>query len=453
MQIIQPSKDGTIEAVSVQYVLDNLDALKRNSVPVFRGLKNANGDLKPQRVEPDLAASVPEAERGQKLFLVDRAWKRTLFTSSDTFNAQLAPFAGKSPEERARAVSALKQVIAQLKAEQADPGEKAQAIMDSVKDVFLLNKASLKLKPAEVSEHEKSVAKDTESIISSAMEMADDPALVEGLFAGFQSLSNGQTVNHVLRVFATYSGFVKHYNNQHQAGLVPSLRRIFPRTYLDHYREFVPALKPELLPADSLLTSDNLLQLSKFKPEDMKELALGAFLHDIGKMGNLDYFESDSGYDPAQIRQHVFLSAGLILMNYGADHNLARLLAGDHHNAMNHGDGYGVTRLEREKGRRKPAALERALSSTMEGFVSGQALGFLPVEMLAVADVYDAMIDTSRTYKKALSSAEAVVFLEETMAAKQKLDPVLVDLFIDYLRSNGVDVPDNRGFLYKLRTA
>jgi response regulator RpfG family c-di-GMP phosphodiesterase len=254
-------------------------------------------------------------------------------------------------------------------------------------------------------------------------------------------------------VFATFSGFIKHYNHEHQGGLVPNLRRVFPRKYLPQYRELVPALAPGLMPADTLLTSDNLLQLSKFKPEDMKELALGAFLHDIGKMGNLDYFESDSSYDPVQIRQHVYLSAGLILMNYGNEHNLARMLAGDHHNAMNHTDGYGVTRMEREKGHRKTAELERALSSTAEGFISGQSLGYLPVEMLAVADVYDAMTDSSRTYKKAMTPAEAVVFLEEKMAAQRKLDPVLVDLFVDYLRANGIDVPDDRGFQHKFKTA
>jgi len=94
----------------------------------------------------------------------------------------------------------------------------------------------------------------------------------------------------------------------------------------------------------------------------MKEWALGAFLHDIGKIANLDYFESASAYDAEQIRQHVFLGAGLILMNYGTEHEEARLMAAAHHNALFRTGGYGVIRLEREKGLRKLAPVERCIS-------------------------------------------------------------------------------------------
>ena len=45
---------------------------------------------------------------------------------------------------------------------------------------------------------------------------------------------------------------------------------------------------------------------------------------------------------------------------------------------------------------------------------------------------------------------EAAAFLEDTMAASGKLDPVLVDLYIDFLRTQGVEVPASRGFRQKL---
>jgi hypothetical protein len=37
------------------------------------------------------------------------------------------------------------------------------------------------------------------------------------------------------------------------------------------------------------------------------------------------------------------------------------------------------------------------------------------------------------------------------MAAAGKLDPVLVDLYIDFLRSQGVTVPEDRGFDHKIK--
>jgi hypothetical protein len=319
--------------------------------------------------------------------------------------------------------------------------------METVSRTFLLNKASLKPKALDVGPAERSVAEDTQSIVSSALEMSEDPALAAGLFAGFQGLSNGQTINHVLRVFTSYNGFLRYFNVQHQARSVQTLRRVFLPVYGDRYRKLLPDLAPHLM------TSDQVLQLRAFEPHELREYSLGAFLHDIGKVGNLDYFESDAGYDPNQIRQHVFLGAGLILMNYGVDHEGARLLAGDHHNALGHPGGYGVTRLEREKGLRPPQETVRVLSASAEGFISGQALGWLPTEMLAVADVYDAMTDDSRSYKKPMSPAEAAAFLDDTMAAQGKLDSVLVDLYIDFLRDRGLDIPADRGFGAKARGA
>ena len=45
MQVVQPSETGTIIPVTVQYVLDHLEALNDNSIPVYRALKRADGTI------------------------------------------------------------------------------------------------------------------------------------------------------------------------------------------------------------------------------------------------------------------------------------------------------------------------------------------------------------------------------------------------------------------------
>ena len=449
MPPIQPAApgQGNLLPVSASYVLEHLSDLTSHSIPVFRVLKNAHGELRAEAVDPLSAHKVPENERDRKHFLVERNWMPRVFAQNDTFDAQLEPLLAETPEQRTAAVAALRSTLAELKSRDVAPEAKARVIMDSVSQTFLLNKASLKTRVQEVTFHERTLSKDTDAIVGTALEMAEDPALMAGLFACFEGLSNGQTINHILRVFVSFTGFSTYYNDLHQNRLSPQLRKAFPSVYLDSYRRLLPDIGP------TLMTSDQLLQLPALGFFERKEYALGAFLHDIGKMGNIDYFESEAPYDPAQIQQHVFLGAGLILMNYGNTHDGARLLAGDHHNALGRAGGYGITRLERERGMRKPLETIRVLSGTSDGFVTGEALGWLPVEMLAVADVYDAMTDNSRTYKKAMSSSEAAVFLEDTMAGAGKLDPVLVDLYIDFLRTQGVTVPENRGFAWKIASA
>lgn len=431
--------------VTTSYVLEHREALESHDIPVYRVLRSPSGELRAEAVPPGSALEVPVAERDKKTYLVDREWMHKVFSEEDPFEAELEELAEVGPQERTRALSALKTSLAALKAEAAAPMVQAQAIMDTVTRAFLLNKASLRVWDSGLGPQERTLARETTSIVGTVVEMAENPAVVSGLLTLFQGLSNGQTVNHVTRVFATYTGFLKYYNHLHQQRLPQALRRVFPSVYLPHYRAILPGV-PE-----HLLVSDQVLQLPAFDAFATREFALGAFLHDIGKMGNIDYFESDATYDAKQIQQHVFLSAGLILENYGTEHEGARLLAGDHHNALGHPQGYGLTRWERERGSRPPVETVRSLSGLADGFVSGQALGWLPVEMLAVADVYDAMIDDSRSYKKPMSPALAVVFLEDTMAAQGKLDPVLVDLYIDFLRTQKRDVPDDRGFLFKTR--
>jgi len=443
VKIIQPSKEGTIIAFTVQYVLDNLEVLKKNDIPVYRGVNTPDGMIKPQRVDPSVAATLPASDLDRRLFLIDGDWHQRLFSQHDTFDAVLEPIRRKSAEEKATAVRELKAVMGSIRHSKDDTMTKAQLIMDTVQQTLQYNKAGLRGRPDEVTVHEKSIAKDTESIVEAVLEQVEKPEIIRGLFSTFQSMSNGQTINHQLRVFTSFSGFLKYYNRQHASRFVADLRQIFPHVYRDYYRKMLPKV------LESKLTSDNLLEFPSINAFDGREYALGAFLHDIGKMGNIDYFESAAKFDATQIQEHVFLSAGLILMNYGNNHDVARLMAGDHHNALGKPNGYGLSRRERETGVHKLVEPEKVLASKSMDFISGLALGFLPTEMLAVVDIYDAMTDPSREYKKPMTPTEAVIFLEDTMVAEGKLDPVLVDLYIDFLRTQAIDVPADRGFQFK----
>jgi hypothetical protein len=220
---------------------------------------------------------------------------------------------------------------------------------------------------------------------------------------------------------------------------------VFENEFADIYRYIMGPMP------NHLFVSDNIVPLPLISPPEMKRYALGAFLHDIGKMANLDYFESDLAYDPNQIRQHVFISVQLILMNYGTEHEDARLMAGDHHNALFHKDGYGLTRLERERGMRPPLETERCISGIADEFTTGKAKGFLPTEILAICDIYDAMTDASRTYKKAMTPNEAVAFMFDKPMSAGKIDPVLFSLFVDFLHSTKLDVDLTYGMDYKIK--
>lgn len=438
---------GNTVAVDAMFLLKNRFDFQANKIPVYRIIKTADGKLEVLPVRYEWIEALSVNARNLKQFVVPKDWEsRIPPPSEDPLVGKVQEQLARAPEERAREVAAIRHTLDDLKRSDAHPVAKAKAIMEAVEEVFTINKASLKLNRSDVTVNERTVAGETQGVVSAVLGMVESSDTVHSLFEAFKSLSNGQTLNHISRVFTTMTAFLHFFNKMHQLRAGQGLRLIFNEQYGDYYRQILPELKPHLFNAD------NIIQMPSINPPELKKYALGAFLHDIGKLGNLDYFESDASYSATEVRQHVFLSSGLILMNYGIDHEEARLMAGDHHNALFHKDGYGVSRLEREKGIRKPLEVERCIGASADDFIAGRALGFLPTEMLAIVDIYDAMIDASRTYKKAMSPEEAIAFMEEKPVASGKLDPVLFDIFIDFLHEQKAPIPEDTGLMFKIRS-
>lgn len=414
-------------------------------IPVYRVRKQAEGKMEAETVSLSWLFSLTSDDFNQEYLIVSKNWRERLPNKDiDPFATKLDAYSSLQPKERVKEVTEIRLALDEIKKSEAHPMSKAKAIMDAVEKTFLLNKASLKLHKADVTINERMVASETQGIVSAALGMVEEVQTSSMLFEAFKSLSNGQTLNHIGRVFSMMASLMHYYNSLFNKRIFQTIRPVFNDTYIEAYRNILPKLK------DHLFVMDNLIPLPLIEPPAMKEYALGAFLHDIGKIANLDYFESDALYNSQEIRQHVFLSSGLILMNYGVDHEKARLMAGDHHNALFHKEGYGVTRLEREKGMRKLDEVQRCIGVTADDFMAGRSLGFLPTELLAIVDIYDAMTDSSRIYKKVMTPTEALLFMIEKPVSKGILDPVLFDIFVDFIRSTHSEVPVHMGLAWKI---
>jgi len=394
------------------------------------GMKS-NGRVDAVLTTPEAVCALTGEELSGAYYLISKeALAAILERPADPLEQRTEMYEAMRPAERTKVLRAIRSKLQNIQNSDAHPMAKAKAIMDTVEHSFSINKASMKVQLQSSSVHVREIASETAQVVNSALSMIESSETAVMLFEAFKGLSNGQTLNHVTRVFSLTAAYFHFYNLQVQERLAQKVRLAFRARYYDAYRVILPSLD------EHLFTSDNLIPLPLIEPPVMKEWALGAFLHDIGKIANLDYFESASAYDAEQIRQHVFLGAGLILMNYGTEHEEARLMAADHHNALFRTGGYGVIRLEREKGLRKLAPVERCISFSAHEYLSGKALGFLPTEMLAIVDIYDAMTDVSRAYKKAMSPTEALAYMRTHPVAEGRLDPVLFDVFAAFIKTN-----------------
>ena len=50
-----------------------------------------------------------------------------------------------------------------------------------------------------------------------------------------------------------------------------------------------------------------------------------------------------------------------------------------------------------------------------------------------------------------MTPAEAIQFMHDKPLATGKIDPVLFDIFIDFLLESGIDLSEEQGFFFKFR--
>ena len=158
--------------------------------------------------------------------------------------------------------------------------------------------------------------------------------------------------------------------------------------------------------ADYCLALGKKLNLSK---EELRDVAFGAVLHDIGKLLVYEKVLNKPGSlnkeEWAMLKQHPVIGAGII---ENMDFLSGTVALVRHHHE--HFDGAGYP----------------------DGLVGDE----IPVgaRIIAVADTFDAMT-TDRSYRKALGSRKALQTLE-TKAGTQ-FDPVMVEAFVDLIKNDG----------------
>ncbi len=147
-------------------------------------------------------------------------------------------------------------------------------------------------------------------------------------------------------------------------------------------------------------------QKMKFSEAELRDLHMGALLHDIGKIGTHDLVLNKEGAlsleEETLLREHPLKGTLMVVGIETLSHVVPTIL---HHHERWDGKGY-------------------------PGRLKGEQIP-LHARIVAVADAFDAM-NTNRTYRKALG--EQSILDELKKGRKKQFDPRLVDLFIQCIR-------------------
>ena len=190
----------------------------------------------------------------------------------------------------------------------------------------------------------------------------------------------------------------------------------------------------------SVIKEINVDNTQIIEEREMNLYSVGALLHDIGKVKDLDYFEGANGRDYERIKKHLFNSYALVSQT--SEYPLEVILTVALHHEY-YGLGYGpYEHLHALKLKKYPNfQIQRIMTYDAKAIDECEAFAYFPAKMLEIIDVYDALIDPARKYRggKTFTPEEALNIMREDFIEKHvKLDPILYDVFVEFL-SNSIE--------------
>lgn len=329
----------------------------------------------------------------------------------------------------------LKQLLSQ---EERSPEAVSAALSDSTRDASIINKSILE-KALEMSNEEAKVFSEelvhkTQEMVRSSTTLIDETVLQDEMFDAIVSTSNGTVVQHMTRTYLRSVSFLMFYNKKIlNSSLTNRLRIQFKKKYHRYYQRLLPHLHPD----DVILERVFYSGMQAISNQQIHNFATGFLLHDIGKAKDIEYHEGNDAYDRKKVVDHV-RHGYLAVVNKTTYPIESGLITGYHHEYYGHSTGYGFFRTQYSNFTKQypKQHCSYLIGYTVKPVLTFQTFSFFPAKLLEVIDVFDALTDPNRVYKKPLTAEEAIRLMQEQFVEENlKLDPILLDLFIEYQQS------------------
>ena len=314
----------------------------------------------------------------------------------------------------------------------------SDALNKSATDVSLINKSilekALEMSNEEAQEFSKELVDKTREMVRTSTILIDETVLQDEMFDALVSTSNGTVVQHMTRTYVRSVSFLMFYNKKILNSSLPNRIRInFRKRYHPYYKRLLPQLHPDDVVLERVFHSG----MQAISNQQIHNFATGFLLHDIGKTKDIDYHEGNEGYDRDKVVDHV-RQGYLAVVNKTAYPIESGLITGYHHEYYGHPSGYGFFRAQYSKHlkQRPRQHYNYLIGFSVKPVLTFQTMAFFPAKLLEIIDVFDALTDPNRVYKQPLTTEEALELMQKQFVEENlKLDPILLDLFMEYQRS------------------
>ena len=323
----------------------------------------------------------------------------------------------------------------------------AQQIVNAGNDVGLIAKVTMfesmkKIKDNEITQDQakienQEITETTSSLVTTIVNMLSYNTGTQKIFTELKNYSDGGVMAHSNRVFISYVNFLTFYNNLiKRRHLVYNIRTVYEKVYKKFYDKIVETIGGKYKIYDNLKTVEDCIDqgIKSVEEQEMYSYSVGALLHDVGKVKDLDYFEGADGRDYERIKKHLFNSYKLVSQT--SEYPLEVILTVALHHEY-YGLGYGpYEKLHNMKTEKYQGfQIQRIMSYNAKAIDDCEAFSYFPAKMLEIIDVYDALMDPARKYRggKTFTPEEALNIMREDFIEKQvKLDPILYDVFVEF---------------------
>jgi len=369
--------------------------------------------------------NIDKPETNNKRLLVETAFE-------NEFNT----FAKMSIEERMERIAKKSQWLKEIIVGSKDHTLIAEALTHTINDTAMINHVVMKEIEQFADGQAKAYSKDlvihTGEIVKSSMKLLYENAFNDELMKTIARKSKGIVLQHITRVYLNGVAFLAYFNNMvSSSSLVMKIRNSFNLKYRKFYHALIPHVDCYDVTLDRVFMGG-----LKTIPQDMfLKWSVGFFIHDIGKAADIQYHEGDDAYDRKKVTDHVRCGYNSIIekTTYPKE---AGLVVGYHHEYYGDPDGYGPYRDDLQEYNSQIADVKQdyCITYDLESILAFKALAYFPAKVLEIIDVFDSLTDSRRVYHKALSLEEALdLMYKEFIIKRRKIDPILFDIFIDFI--------------------
>ncbi len=256
-----------------------------------------------------------------------------------------------------------------------------------------------------------------------------------------ENISTGSvTVDHINKVLLRFIPYCVYYNEYFTSGRIKKIRANFQKRFKNYYRDKEVRLETIFKGGIRRLTE-----------EEMHAYSLGALLHDIGKLPEIDYHDNKGPDDRKKIMSHGPLSYNMIIKSKMFSWDVA-YMALLHHEYYSDPSGYNFSvqlfpKLSKNKA--EGSQVSFFISYDINDLKEGNAVAYFPAKVLEIIDVYDELIEKNLSGKGGGYTPEEalVIMMKDYIVKSLRLDPILFAIFVDFVKEYAdIKNPDNINF-------